>query len=376
MKKKANAQITKTITLPNGKRKYVRGKTLEEVEEKLAIIKAEIGAGVNVGDDITVTEMAQMWYTIYKKPHLKVGGQRAVQNTVNNHILPYIGAMRVRDVRPVDIRRVMAAEAGMSNSLQQKTIQALRGIFKAAVENETIIKSPVPESLKSEGYVPDEKVPLTTAQSKQLLTALRDTRAYVCVAIMLGTGLRREEVCGLMWSDFDFADGTVTVNRVRTFYKGGGELTEDLKSDAAHRTIPMPTWLTDVLKAEQSKSESLYVLHTKDGGAITQPSFKSLWYSVGCREADDPKMVGKPVSKRHPNITYGYDFHVYPHKLRHTCITRWFEAGLDVKAVQYLAGHASPEITLKIYAHYLESERRTTTAQQIRNSAVLAAVGA
>ena len=52
----------------------------------------------------------------------------------------------------------------------------------------------------------------------------------------------------------------------------------------------------------------------------------------------------------------------------------WIEAGLDVKAVQYLAGHATPEITLKIYAHYLETERQKETAIKIKGSEILAAV--
>ena len=60
------------------------------------------------------------------------------------------------------------------------------------------------------------------------------------------------------------------------------------------------------------------------------------------------------------------DFDVHPHLLRHTCITRWFESGLDIKEVQYLAGHADPSITLGIYTHYMAQERRKETAAKIR----------
>ena len=45
------------------------------------------------------------------------------------------------------------------------------------------------------------------------------------------------------------------------------------------------------------------------------------------------------------------DFHVTPHQLRHTYITNLLLAGVDVKTVQYLAGHERAKITLDIYAH-------------------------
>lgn len=366
---------TKTITLPNGKRKYIRSADPKELDRKYNELKAEIGAGVDVSSDVTVQQLAQTWYNVYKKPHLKEGGQRAVKNTVNNHILPIIGALKVRDVKPVHIRQVMAAESDLSKSQQRKTIQALRGVFRAGVENGIIVKSPVPEEMKASGKDTEEKVPLTTLQSQRLLQTVKDTRAFLCVAIILGTGLRREEVCGLMWSDIDLEEGSISVNRVRTFYDNAGAFSDDLKSKAARRTVPTPNWLTEALRAAHANAKSLYVLHTKTGAPLTKDSFRSMWEIITSRTTDDPKLLGKPIDERHPKIKYGIDFHVYPHLLRHTCITRWFEAGLDVKTVQYLAGHETPEITLKIYTHYLQEEREAVTMKRIKESDVLAAVG-
>ena len=60
------------------------------------------------------------------------------------------------------------------------------------------------------------------------------------------------------------------------------------------------------------------------------------------------------------------DFHVHPHLLRHTRITRWFEQGLDIKEIQYLAGHSSVDITLDIYTHYQKDQRLSDTAEKIR----------
>ena len=60
------------------------------------------------------------------------------------------------------------------------------------------------------------------------------------------------------------------------------------------------------------------------------------------------------LGKTAPNngkVVYSLDFHVTPHQLRHTYITNLLLAGVDVKTVQYLAGHEHAKISLDIYAH-------------------------
>lgn len=368
------SKYTKTITLPNGKRKYIRASTKEELARKYAQVKADMGAGVDVSSDTTVAELAQMWYDLYKKPSLKEGGRRAVLSTVNLHILPELGRMKVRDVKPVHIRRIMAAEAGQSKSLQAKTLQALRGMFRAAVENDLIAKSPVPDSMKAAGTETAEKIPLTVEQSKMLLSGVQGTSAFPCVLLMLTAGLRREEACGLMWSDIDFESGTITVRRAKTFYTAQGNLSEELKSEAAKRTIPISPWAVDALRQVRAKSKSLYVLSKADGSSMTYSAFRRMWGAIETRTTNDSSLLGKPISPRHPNIRYGMDFRVTPHQLRHTCITRWFDAGFDVKVVQYLAGHATPYITVKIYDHYVASVRQQNMLRQVQDSDVLASI--
>jgi integrase len=367
-----NKLLTKTITMPNGKRKYIRAKTKAELNKKYAQLKAEIGAGVDISNNSTVQELAQMWYTVYKEPHLRQCGKESILNTVNNRILPYIGTMKVRDVKPVHIRQVMAEQSKYSKRYQSKVLQALKGMFLAAEENNIIVKTPVPHTLKAGGEDAKEKTPLTVEQSKRLLAATKGTRAYIPVVLMLSAGLRREEVCGLMWSDIDLDNGTVTVRRAKTFYDNKGELSDKTKTVSAKRTVPIPTVAVDALKSAKAEAKSVYVMSKKDGTPITLTSFRNIWAIVEARTTDDPKTLGKPVGKTHPDVVYELDFHVHPHLLRHTCITRWFDEGLDLKTVQYLAGHAKPEITIRIYDHYKASVRQQNTTKRIRESTVLA----
>lgn len=367
---------TKTITTPTGKRKYIRAATKEELERKYQQAKLEIGAGVDITDATTFGEFAQLWFNTYKRPNLRENSKEDCLYILNNHILPPLSAMRMRDIKPVHIRGVMSNLAGYSRSVQGKAVQILRSIFNAAVENHLIMRSPVSSALKAGGETAKEKVPLTPEQSQRLLDATAGTRAYPAVAIMLGAGLRKEEAVGLMWEDIDLKNGYIHVRRAKPFHHGKGEVTDQLKSKAAYRTIPIPAWLLQILRGEHSKTNSLFVLAMRNGESLTESSFGRLWGIIKARTTDDPEKIGTPVSARHPNVIYTLDFHVHPHLLRHTCITRWLEAGFDLKEVQYLAGHSTPDMTLRVYAHYDQRVRLENTASKIRASTNLSATGA
>ena len=66
------------------------------------------------------------------------------------------------------------------------------------------------------------------------------------------------------------------------------------------------------------------------------------------RKVPVEKVLGETV-RNHPGVTVSIDFSVTPHILRHTYITRLILGGMNVKHVQYLAGHADPQMTIRIY---------------------------
>lgn len=65
------------------------------------------------------------------------------------------------------------------------------------------------------------------------------------------------------------------------------------------------------------------------------------------------KKMGEYAPKSKVRITI--DFHVTPHILRHTYATNLILAGVNIKKVQYLLGHAKVETTLNIYTHLMEN---------------------
>lgn len=148
-----------------------------------------------------------------------------------------------------------------------------------------------------------------------------------------------------------------------------------LKSDAAYRTIPLSGPLAEALKEARdalpseltpAQIRSRPILATADGGYWSYQTLNRAWNAVKVRSTGtatlirkDPK-TGEPVKvqevkqlgdtiPKHPDIKVTIDFPVTPHILRHTFITRCILGGMDVKRVQYLAGHSTPTLTLQIY---------------------------
>lgn len=337
--------LRKTLNLPNGTRKDIYAKTPEELEEKVLEARLLLRAGIDISQNTTFGDFAQLWYTTYKKPNLRTASQYAYQNALNTHILPYLSNVPIRDVQPIHIHTVMNKLAGKSKSLGSIVLITLRQIFDAAEENNLIARSPVPKSMKPAGTPKHEKRALTAEEESKLLLMSEGTPIYLFIRVALDTGMRRGELCGLEWDCVDFKNRTISVRRNAVYTGWGPELNEYPKTESGRRTIPITDELVQLLRQERTSTNSIFVFHDKKGKMMNRNLLNTNWAGI-------ENVLG---------------FHITPHLLRHTFVTRCFNNGLDIKEIQRLVGHSSPEITLKLYTHYLEVERAEDTFRKVRD---------
>jgi len=132
--KKTYPYLTKAVKMPDGTRKYFRARTQEELDEKVLKAQILVKSGVDICSEETFGHFAQMWYDLYKKPNLRENSLNTIKHVLNQHILPFIGGYRLRDITPMQIQAIMASLSNKSNSLQSKVLIHLRSIFKAAQE--------------------------------------------------------------------------------------------------------------------------------------------------------------------------------------------------------------------------------------------------
>ena len=338
----------KRLKLADGTWKDVRAKSKEELRSKLYELETAQRMGLILDDKTTVAELLAQWY-LNRKDGLSFSRQRDFANAINTHICPVMGAMQVRKVKPEDCQRVMARLAGKSKSLQSKVLCVMKMSFDCAVDNGLILRSPAAK-IKAGGTEAKEKVPLTPEQCAALEKATEGTRAHLFILLGLYTGLRREEICGLRWCDVDLNETAphLTVNNAVRFENGKGIFPSPLKTKAAHRTIPLPAKLANALREAKATTTSVFVISSRDGSNASLQTVRNLMKIVDRRSVSSKDETPNP---RGPQIPHTLDFSITPHILRHTYITRLCQSGLDIKKIQYLAGHSDITVTLGIYSH-------------------------
>lgn len=336
-KKRKDGRYQRKITLSDGRQKVVYGRTLAELNAAADAVRDEDRQGIKVGDDTLVGEWAKIWIDKYKAD-LRPNTLRMYKDAYNVHILDILGDMPLRSVRPIHVREVMSSVADKSESLQHKVLITMRQIFQTAQQNGLIINDPT-NGVKTTKHTTPEKVKyLTGEQTKNLLEAVTDEKARAFVGLCLFCGLRREEALGLQWGDIE--KSSMTVNRALAFVGNQPDPSQELKTKAAHRTIPIPDPLAHILKA--IPKTGLYIITKGDGGPMSRIAMTRLWEKV----------------------TQTVDFPVHPHMLRHTYATNLYYAGVDLRTAQYLLGHSTIQMTAQIYTH-LDRRDGLATADKI-----------
>lgn len=362
----------KRIKDTDGKYVAIYGKTPDELTEKIAEAQRIIEQGEVDRANPYVKDYAAQWLKLVTAG-MRPKNRELYESSINLHVLPILGDKRMSEVQPDDARMVMAALADKSASLQGKVLNTMRKMFENAVDNELLTRNPCAK-LKSGGYKSKEKTALTDKQSQILLEAVKGTRAELFVMLGLYTGMRREEMLGLCWDCVHLTGKApyIEVKRALRWEKCRPVISEVLKSNAAHRSIPIPSLLAEYLK-EHQKPEG----HVIGGEPLSQTQFKNLWRIVENRMVGEKTYIvpyspsrakatfirEKGAKSRGGDFYYTIDFPVSPHILRHTYITNLILSGADLKTVQYLAGHANIKITLDIYTHLTDRSPEKLLAQ-------------
>lgn len=335
--------FTKAVPLPNGKRKYIRAKTKRELDRKVLEFQiAQANGQIVVSSSMTVAEVAELWLEKAKKPSVKPQSYRVYDERVRCHLLPAIGDMQISDVRMVHILDVVNSYGYKSKAANKHLLTTVRAIFRFAVENDIIAKSPAPDRATVLGSSMREEKPLTPNQTQALLNYCKADKhpdVYLFTYLALVTGMRRGEIAALRWDCVDFQNGLILVRR--NMIDSTGEITDELKTEAAKRDIPMTADTMAFLKQVHAASISTYVVGGRTDGHISSNDIRrydKLWKKSGVA----PQTI-------------------HAHLFRKTFATRLIETGTDPKRVQYLLGHTTLDMTLRIYAKYDQESQTEAT---------------
>lgn len=347
------------------KERLVFGKTQAEIAEAQLRAKIEDAPPPRRKDKpaaaITVKELA----ALYEKEH----GPEIRQSTLskklsilNNHVLPDLGPLPVREVGVDELTawRAKLNAAPMKASTKNGAYREIRALFNFAVERRIIEQSPVKSikpfrdaykeasAVKIRYYTKDEFSRYIAAAKKEAEEKddLRAWGLYVFFMLAYYTGGRKGELNALRWSDLD-GDRLWIRRSITQKIKGQGWVETPPKNESSVRRIQIPAKLKEALSAHRSRQQR---------SEIFDPSI--IFICGGLRPL--PDTVIENANQRFSEAA-GVK-HITIHEFRHSHASLLCNAGINVKEVARRLGHSDAEITLKTYAHLYPAEEERAVA--------------
>ncbi len=285
-------------------------------------------------------------------------GRCAYQGNLDRWIYPALGELKMPDITPANISALLLSmqSQGKAHATCVKVYTILHSLFKMAYMSDVVPINPMdkverPKPRKNE--LKEKDVEAYTIEEVQRIFATLENEPLkwrALLRLLIDTGIRRGECCGLRWQDVDFKANTITISGNLCYTPQKGIYLDTPKSGKV-RTIdvdPEIISLLHELRQEQaSHAISIYV--------FTQPN------SPEPMHPQSPARYMQKFSKKYgvPNL--------HPHKLRHTFASIAITNGADVASVSEKLGHSDKAVTLRMYTH-ADQESMKRASQIFRNA--------
>lgn len=330
-------------------------RTKKEAEATRNQWQTEADGGVAIKNtNLTVKSLCEAWLDV-QRPALKPRTLVHYEHTINARIMETIGALPVQRVRPdtVDALYALLRSKGDSEDAVHRTHQRLMQVFTYAVKRRIVAVNPV-LAVDAPTVRPAAPTVLTAPQIGRFLTFARNDVYNPLWLLLVQTGLRRGEALGLRWKDIDLDKGTLSVCQCVEVLDNRPHV-QTPKSAAALRTITLFPESLAALKAHRTRQleRRLLAPEREDNGLVFCTSEGKLLHPRNALRNLYliQRAANKEAAEREDTDAVLPRFDI--HDLRHSHATHLVRERWDVVTVSRRLGHASPAITLGIYAHAL-----------------------
>ena len=347
----------------NGKFKRRRSyhRTRAEADRALSRMKAERDGGIVLdGRNATLKEYLRTWLKDSIEPSVDPKTYEGYEVACRVHIVPALGHIRLRNLKPSEIQAFYSAKSreGFSLRTRQNIHGTLKRALKQAVKWGEIVSTPAelvdpPKGLDADDEESSEEIrALTNQEALRLFEAARGTRWENLYVVAVRTGLRQGELLGLKWADLnlDVSPAVLTLRRSLAEKSGGGFYFTPTKRKRGRRKLALLTEAVEALRRQKVRQ------------AEEKKAMGERWQENGLVF---PSSIGTPMNRHNlflryfkpllkkaglPDITF--------HDLRHSFATiMLFEWGVTPRTVQEMMGHSSIKITMDIYSHVMPNHQ-------------------
>lgn len=377
-----NGRWTLTITVGRDpltgkvKRKSFTGKSKQEAREKKNNYIAAQKNGTYIEPScITTGQWLIFWFNEYKKKSLSPTTIDRYESIINTHLIPSLGSIKLQELE-TDHIQVLYNNKSINGKKDGKGLAAtsvkyihtiLRASLEKALRLGHINKNPAIECTLPK--VTQCEVDVISEEDIIKLRSNLDFNNTLDMAILLNllTGLRKGELTALTWSDIDFENNSITINKtaVRIIDRDNKDnsdnninkykyIIKEPKTASSKRNIPLSASIVPLLKKHhkriieenlksgRNQTEYNLVFPTKNGTLISSPNLSRHW---------------KKILKK-SNIDY-----IKFHALRHTFASLLNGKNENPKVIQLLLGHSKLSTTMNIYVHSNDEQKKNAIAK-------------
>ena len=301
---------------------------------------------------MTLGEWLDRWITEYKEGTIRPSTLTNYRRYIELYIKPQLGDKQVSLITQQDIQRMyrrlkkngrVREHPEMDYQLSDATVchihLVMHGAMKDAVQAHVIPRNPTEGTTAPKPNYKPKRI-LTRPELDAFLEVVEQDdvwRDFFQVELM--TGLRRGEICGLQWSDFDEAAGTLKVCRTLHGQRKGTYTIGETKTNQGMRTIILPHSVVDILR--RRKTDAI-----------------GPWIFPDPVRPEDPVNPGSAYTHMKTLLQHAGLPSIRFHDLRHTFATMAISSGVDVKTLSNMLGHYSAGFTLDTYTHITNDMQR------------------
>lgn len=327
-----------------GKKKYKWGKgqvLMREAEKVLNEMVRDYHVN-NDNDilslDLTFSELAKEWLIISKKKHAPKTYQMYEGNV--RFVNELFGDVKIKSIKTIHVQRYINTLDGSYSKINKRYL-AIRSVMNYAVKMKLALVNPcigveLPKKSKTEFDT------WTSEDIRYFLSCLErdNSKWYAPMCIMLTTGMRPGEACGLKYSDFSKDNMALYVRRGMQ----NDGTTGDTKNNQSKRKVIITNKLCSTLDKQREWQKEM----SKEFKDEYIPSAFICTHELG--QVIRPDVLGKAFRKLIKR--YGMPV-IRPYDCRHTFATLMLKNGVNPKIVSEMLGHKSIEETLNTYSHVL-----------------------
>lgn len=337
-----------------GARKTVYANGLNELRDLEKRIEKDIGDGIDYSKgQMTVYELVERYLSLKQGVRYNTRiGYNFVSNILGKE--PF-SRLKVSNVKVSDAQKwiIKMYNDGKGYSTLSSICGVVKPAFQMACNEDVIRKNPF--DFKITDVVPNnskKREALTEDEQIEWLSFIKNDKTYCKYydefVVLLNTGMRVSEFCGLTRKDLDFNNRKINVDHQLVRERNGKYYVEKTKTQAGCRFIPMTNEVFQSLKRIIENRPKLKIEPFVDGYTGFILVDKNGNPKIALHIENEIRWSLKKYKKLFPNKP---PIIVTPHVLRHTFCTNMINAGMDAKKLQYLMGHSDVSTTLNIYTH-------------------------